>query len=294
MPIHYPDILSERSERRQFSYSEKDVLLYALAIGMGDEEGERALSFLYERDLRVVPSAATVLGGSIMPVMHQQSGLRASSLNFPLVVHGEQKVELHRVLAPADTLFTETRTVGVSDKGADKGALVITETRWTTRDDAPVATLTNSIFARGDGGFGGPSGGAPEPHSSPARSPDARAVIGTRLDQALLYRLNGDWNPLHVDPSAAVRAGYPRPILHGLCTYGIACRAVLGVFANFDVSRIRTHAARFAAPAYPGEQLLIDLWRDDDVVSFEVTAIDRGVKVIRNGRTELHPDTSEK
>ncbi|MGY3644816.1 acyl dehydratase [Bradyrhizobium sp. LM4.3] len=165
--------------------------------------------------------------------------------------------------------FTATsRTIGAYDKGGDKGAVVIDETTWIDDKGEKIATLTASTFARGDGGFGGPSSGAPEPHLVPGRKPDVSVSLDTRPDQALLYRLNGDLNPLHSDPDFAKRAGFSRPILHGLCTFGIACRAVLQEFCHYDPMRILSHEARFSAPVFPGDAITVDLWQDGNVVSF--------------------------
>jgi acyl dehydratase len=204
-----------------------------------------------------------------------------------MVVHGEQKVELHRPLPTWGTFTAQGRTVGVYDKGKDKGAVIVNETVWTDDKGEKLATLTASIFARGDGGFGGPSEGAPEPHKVPDRPADHSVDIATREDQALLYRLNGDRNPLHSDPEVATRAGFPRPILHGLCTYGITCRAVLQAITDYDPDRILSHEARFSAPVFPGDTITVDLWRDGDIVSFEARVQARGVTVIKNGKTVL-------
>ena len=293
MPIYYPDILEQKTEPRTFTYGDKDVMLYALGIGMGrDPMDERELPFVYEKGLRVVPTAATVLaagagrrGAAQAP--DQKPGLRVSQLNFLMVVHGEQKVELHKPLAAGGTYTAQSRTVGAYDKGKDKGAVVINETVWTDEAGEKVATLTGSTFARGDGGFGGPSEGAPEPHKVPDRKPDISVPFETRPDQALLYRLNGDRNPLHSDPDVAKKAGFPRPILHGLCTYGITCRAVLQEICDYDPDRILSHQARFSAPVFPGDTVTVDLWKDGDVVSFEARVLDRGATVIRNGKTVL-------
>jgi acyl dehydratase len=293
MPIYYPDILEQTTEPRTFTYGDKDVMLYALGIGMGrDPMDERELPFVYEKDLKVVPTAATVLAaaagrraGGAAP--EQKPGLRVSQLNFLMVVHGEQKVELHKPLPAAGAFTAHSRTIGAFDKGKDKGAVVVNETVWTDEAGDKVATLTGSTFARGDGGFGGPSDGAPEPHQVPARKPDISVPFDTRPDQALLYRLNGDRNPLHSDPDVAKRAGFPRPILHGLCTYGITCRAVLQEICDYDPARILSHQVRFSAPVFPGDVITVDLWKDGDVVSFEARVLDRGATVIRNGKTVL-------
>ncbi|HEV2530720.1 MaoC/PaaZ C-terminal domain-containing protein [Phenylobacterium sp.] len=292
MPIYYPDILEQKTEPRTFTYGDKDVMLYALGVGMGrDPMDERELPFVYEKDLKVVPTAATVLaagaGRRAAQNVEQKQGLRVSQLNYLMVVHGEQKVELHKPLPAAGSFTAASRTIGAFDKGKDKGAVVVNETVWTDDKGEKVATLTGSTFARGDGGFGGPSDGAPEPHATPTRKPDISVPIETRPDQALIYRLNGDRNPLHSDPDVAKRAGFPRPILHGLCTYGITCRAVLQEICDYDPQQILSHQARFSAPVFPGDTVTVDLWKDGDVVSFEARVLDRGATVIRNGKTVL-------
>jgi len=287
VPIHYPDILSEASERRSFSYTTKDAILYALSIGMGEEAG--GLPFVYEQALRIVPTAVTVLGGSIMPPLLPGAGLRKSSFDFPKVVHGEQEIIVYRPLRAADTLFTDTRTLSVEDKGEGRGAVVVTETRWTDADGADVAALVNTIFARGDGGFGGPRAERAQLPDEPARTPDISVLMPTRRDQALLYRLNGDGNPLHADPVAAAQVGFPQPIMHGLCTFGMTCRAILQQVVGYDSDRIFSHSARFTAPLFPGETLRVDLWVDGDIVDFKATAVERDVAVIRNGCTALRP-----
>ncbi len=151
----------------------------------------------------------------------------------------------------------------------------------------PICTITGMSFARGDGNFGGPKDGAPAPHPIPDRAPDQSVDIPTRPGQALLFRLSGDRNPLHSDPEFAARAGFDMPILHGMCTYGITCRAVLQTFADWDAAAFRRHAARFSAPVYPGETITVDLWRDGGTISFEAHVKARGVTVVKHGLTEL-------
>ncbi|MDA9391565.1 3-alpha,7-alpha,12-alpha-trihydroxy-5-beta-cholest-24-enoyl-CoA hydratase [Bradyrhizobium sp. CCBAU 45394] len=292
MPIYYPDILEQKNEPRTFSYGHKDVVLYALAVGMGrDPMDERELPFVYEKDIKVLPTAVAVLasgkGGSSEPAPNQKAGLRISHLNWLMLVHGEQKVELHKPLPSFGTFTASSRTIGAYDKGKDKGAVVVDETVWLDTKGEKVATLTGSNFARGDGGFGGPSEGAPKPHLVPSRKPDLVLPLDTRPDQALLYRLNGDLNPLHSDPGVAKRAGFPRPILHGQCTFGITCWAVLQAFCDYDPTKILSHQARFSAPVFPGETITVDLWQDGNVISFEARVIERGATVIKNGKTLL-------
>jgi acyl dehydratase len=296
VPIYYPDILNQKSEPRTFQYRDKDVMLYALGIGMGqDPMDERELDFCYERNLKVVPTAATVLaaagpGPSSRPraPVEQPPGHRASSINFLMVVHGEQKVELHKPLPTTGIFTAESRNIGAFDKGEGKGAVIYNETVWTDEAGEKVATLTGSTFARGDGGFGGPSDGAPEPHEVPTgRKPDLSVDIPTWPNQALFYRLNGDRNPLHSDPESARRSGFQRPILHGLCTYGITCRAVLQAITDYDPDQILSHQARFSAPVIPGDLITVDLWKDGKNISFEARVKERGATVIKNGLTVL-------
>lgn len=292
MPIFYPDILDQKTAPRTFTYGDKDVMLYALGIGLGrDPMNETELPFVYEKGLKVVPTAATVLAsgmrGQAGPAPQMPEGHRPSQINFLMVVHGEQKVELHKPLPTSGTFTAEGRTVGAFDKGEGKGAVIINETTWKDDKGELVATLTGSTFARGDGGFGGPSEGAPEPHEVPTRKADFSIDFETREDQALLYRLNGDRNPLHSDPESARRSGFQRPILHGLCTYGITCRAVLQGITGFDPDQIFSHQARFSAPVIPGDTITVDLWQDGRVISFEARVKDRNATVIKNGKTVL-------
>ena len=285
MPISFPAILGERSERRAFSYTERDAIIYALSIGMGEDEA--GLSYVYEKELQLVPTAATVLSGGIMPFLTPAAGDIGSTLEFAKVVHGGQKVILHRPLKIRDTLFTETRVVSALDKGPTKGAVLTTETTWSDDAGEQVVTLVNTIIARGDGGFGGPTEDTTTMVETPAGPPDHSVAIEIRPDQALLYRLNGDTNPLHADPEFASLAGFPRPILHGLCTFGMTCRAVLMAVPGSDGSQVHSHEARFAAPVYPGETLRVDLWIGIHEILFKASVPQRGVDVVRNGRTVL-------
>jgi acyl dehydratase len=214
-----------------------------------------------------------------------------TGVNFLMVVHGEQRIRIHAPLSPAAAILADWRVASLIDKGAGKGAILVTETHLKNGSSgAPLATLTSTIFARGDGGFGGPTGteGSPPPHPRPEGAPDAELALPTRADQALLYRLSGDRNPLHADPGFAQAAGFPRPILHGLCTYAITCRAVLQTYCDYDPFKFVAHDARFSAPVYPGETIVTRMWRHGTIVSFEASVAERpGVSVVKNGRTEL-------
>lgn len=282
MPIAYPEILSLATENQPFAWTDKDTMLYALGIGMGsDPMNLDELPFVYESGLKAVPTMATTVAWGAGP------GLGKLGINFLLVVHGEQKVEFHKPVPTEASILATSRVIGAYDKG-DKGAVIYNETVLAdAKTGEKIATLTGSTFARGDGHFGGPSEGAPEPHEVPTRAPDLSVDIPTRPDQALIYRLSGDRNPLHSDPRIAAAAGFPRPILHGLCTYGITCRAVLQAYCGFDPAKIKSHQVRFSSPVFPGETITVDLWKDGDVVSFEARVKSRGVTVVKNGKTLL-------
>lgn len=284
MPIDYPAILDLKETGKTYSYTDRETMLYALGVGLGsDPMNEAELPFVYEKDLRAVPTQATVVAwGAGVPT-------EKLGVNYKLVLHGEEKTVLHRPLPAQATLIADSGVVEVYDKGEGKGAIIVRETVLRDAGDGePVVTLIRTIFARGDGGNGGNTGQTPKPHPTPDRAPDKILEYQTAGNQAAIYRLSGDRNPLHIDPERGKAAGFPGPILHGLCTYGFTCRAVLEAFCDFDPNRIASHQARFSSPVFPGEKLSIRMWKEDaNTVSFEVDLPERGVTVIKNGLTIL-------
>jgi acyl dehydratase len=283
LTIRYPDVLSHPSTSQEYSFSVRDAILYALCLGFGsDPLNERTLPFVYERHLKVVPTLPTVVAWIANPTF------AALGVDPLTALHGEQRIELHRPITIPLRVRVQGSVVGVYDKGAERGAIVVTCHVLTDAvDGGKVATLTTSCFARAEGGCGGSVDVPPQPHPVPHRAPDLSLDIVTRADLALLYRLTGDRNPVHAEPQVARDAGFARPLLHGLCSFGMSCRAVLETYADFDPKRIASHQARFASPVYPGETITVDLWRDADVVSFEARIRARGVTVIKNGKTVL-------
>jgi acyl dehydratase len=281
MPIAYPAILDSRNLNVRASWTDLEPMLYALGLGMAEDPlDERELAFVHERDLRVVPTFATIIASPVGP--------RPEGLNRALVLDGGRDLVLHRPLQPSGEVVMDGRIIDVVDKGEGRGAII---TREVLIRDAvtldSVATLTTSVFARGDGGFGGPSPSSAPAAVRPSRSPDISVDVATRPNQALIYRLSGDRNPLHSDPAFAARAGFDRPILHGLCTYGICCRAILQTFADYDPAAITSFGARFSAPCFPGEIISVDLWKDGAALTFEAQVKSRAAVVIRNGRATL-------
>jgi acyl dehydratase len=281
MPVTYDGLMSLKSMGDEFTYTDRDTMLYALGVGMSrDPMNEEELRYTYENDLKTVPTLASVIAWG-------QRTIGQSGINYLMVVHGEQRLTLHQPLPASATIVSDERVTGAVDKGPGKGALIFTEKNIRLKNGEKLCTVGGTIFARGDGGFGGPSTGALEPHPIPERKADAVCETDTRVDQALLYRLSGDRNPLHSDPKIAKMAGFPRPILHGLCSYGTACRAVLKTICNYDHTMITGFDVRFSSPVFPGETLVTEMWKDGKIVSFRSKLKERDVVVINNGKCTL-------
>ena len=282
MPIDYENLMSVAVSNVPCHYTRKDVMLYALGVGFGNDPlSQSELSYVAgERALRTVPTMASMLVSDDI--------LKDHGLNHTMVLHGEQFLDLYRPLPPAAELLINHRVTSVDDLGTKLGARIAIETEARIeRDDTVLFNLRSTLMARGDGGFGGPKGSGPTPHELPTREPDLRCELPTRPDQALLFRLCGDDNPLHFDPAFARRAGFDRPILHGRCTFGIACRAVLQTICDYDFTLIAGFNARFSAPVYPGDIISTEMWQERNIVSFRCTVDARGVTVLDNGKCTL-------
>lgn len=251
-PVDPARVLAAAPRERTAHWEHKDVLLYHLGIGAGPGQPHWTL----EDRLRVLPSFATVAGGADVLSALDVPGL---DLDLARVLHGSQDVEIHRPLPAAGTARTRTRITEVHDKG--------TAAVFGARTDAadatgPLWTARSRLFARGAGGFGGARGPAHLAPPPPRRAPDAQRTLAVREDAALLYRLCGDWNPLHADPAYAARAGFGRPVLQGLCTYGMTLRCLVDTLLAGRPERVRRYAARFTGVVYPGEHLSVRMWRD--------------------------------
>jgi acyl dehydratase len=260
-------------------WTSSDALLYAVAVGAGQDDPASELEFTTEntagQEQLVLPTFANIAlgGGAALP----------ADLDYTKMLHAEQGFQLTDALAPEGEAWTEGEIVGVFDKGS--GALVTSEA--VARDSAGkvVATFTSSMFFRGYGGFGGDRG-VKDRWELPAGPPDHVVTYSTRPEQALLYRLTGDRNPLHSDPLFSSRAGFERPILHGMCTYGFTGRALLNAAAGSDPRRFRGMSARFTKPIFPGQSMTVSMWIDHSEVLFQ-TVDDSGAVILDNGRATI-------
>jgi|TARA_B110000967_G_scaffold77568_1_gene80151 acyl dehydratase len=267
-------------------YTESDSMLYALALGYGQQPTcAEELRFVYEKALMAVPTMATTLCHPGFWVSDPKTGIDATR-----VVHGEHLMRFHKPLQPAGTVRGKTRVTDVIDKGGDKGAIVLTErSLFDDETDELLVSIEQLTLCRGDGGF---SGKAPAKKTSsgkaflPNGNADHRVKIPTLPQAALLYRLNGDLNPLHADPVVAEKAGFKGPILHGLCTYGIAARAILASCLRNDPARLASLKVRFSSPVYPGETIITEIWREQSHINFQCIVAERKVVVVSNGIAE--------
>lgn len=280
MPIDLSRAVGAALVETTYSWSDDDVILYHLGIGAGNpstDPGE--LRYCYEGDLHALPTYATIPQFSMMMSMGLAEGME---IDLSRVLHGEHEIEVHGEIPTTGTVTQKGQITDVYDKG--KGALALVEiVSVLEKTGAPIFTNRASIFIRGEGGFGG-GPGPPPAAGPPDREPDHVVASITLPQQALLYRrASGDLNPLHVDPGFALFAGFDRPILHGLCTYGIVGKAVVDHALGSEPKRVASFAARFSGVVYPGETIVTKIWEEGDRLSVVAEVEERGVMVLSNG-----------
>jgi acyl dehydratase len=280
MPIDYDKIKNWQFPEIEQTYTAKDCILYALGIGYGhDPMDEAQLQFVYEKNLRAVPTMPVVMAHPGFWMMNPATGI-----DWVKIVHGEQALRIHRSIPASGTVIGRMRVKAIVDKGRDKGALVIQErTIIDKASGAVLATLDHTTFCRGDGGFGKGDEAPPPPPAVPEGAPDASYDLHTLPQAALIYRLCADPNPLHAEPAVARAAGFSRPILHGLCTYGVAGHAILRIYCDYKPERLSGLSVRFSAPVYPGETIRTEMWRRGGSIVFRSRALERDVVVLNNG-----------
>jgi acyl dehydratase len=281
--INYERLVNWDIPEARQRLTRRDTILYALGVGLGaDPCDERELRYVYEEKLQALPTMAIVLGYPGPWHAHPDTGITRSH-----VVHGGQSFRILKPLPVEGEVTGKSRVTGVYDKGKDRGALLVTEN--TVRDESgeTVCVLNSTTFCRADGGFGGPDGPAAKPHPVPDAPPQHVCDLPVLPQAALIYRLSGDYNPLHADPAYAKKAGFKMPILHGRCTFGVAGHAILKTLCGYDPARFTAMEGRFSSPVYPGETIRTEMWRDGNAVSFRSTVPARGVTVLNNGRAEI-------
>ena len=290
--IDYSKLKARTFPEVEQTYTARDTMLYALGLGYGhDPMDENQLQFVYEKNLKTLPTMAVVLGYPGFWMKDPDSGI-----DWVRLVHGEQSLTVHKPLPVAGTVVGTSRIVSVTDKGQGKGALVFQER--TLRDKATGevhATIDHLTFCRADGGFSekpgnGPKGGDMPPPQKPAvpeTAPHAVCDLPTLPQAALIYRLCADANPLHAEPAVAKAAGFPQPILHGLATYGVAGHAILRTYCGYDPARLKSLALRFSAPVFPGETIRTEMWKEGNRVQFRAKSVQRDIVVLSHGTAEI-------
>jgi acyl dehydratase len=279
MPIDVAAALASPPLCKPASWESNDVILYHMGIGAGlghpTDPGE--LRYAFERDLKVLPSFGVI---PVMETLLAVNTFEGMDIDFEQVLHGEQELVIHRPLPTSASVENRARIREIHDKG--KAAVVVLEVETVDEAGQLLCTNRSTIFARGEGGFGGDGQGSAAAEGRPQRAPDARVEAPTLPGQALLYRLSGDTNPMHADPELARAAGFDRPILQGLCTFGIACKAVVDEMLDGDVTALGSFRARFAQPVLPGETIVVALWREEDRIFVEASTAERGEAVLTN------------
>ena len=285
--LDYPKVREWQSGDVRQAYTARDTMLYALGLGLGaDPLDQRQLSHVYEKNLSALPTMAAVLGSPGFWMRERKElGIDAGKL-----VHGEQALVVHQPLPIAARVVGRTRVTRVVDKGEGKGALLHVEKQLLEdQSETLFATVQSVYFLRGDGGFSaagrGGDAAAPAPPAMPESAPELTRDLPTRPDQALLYRLCGDMNPLHADPEIAARAGFARPVLQGLATWGMAGYGLVVACGDGVATRLARLSARFAAPVYPGETIRLECWRiAQDETAFRARVLERDLVVLSHGR----------
>ena len=280
--ISYDFLMAQRASDAAHAYTERDSMFYGMAVGMGrDPFDTRELDFVYERrgTLRSVPSQAVTVA--------RHNLIYDIGLDVPQMLHGEQKLTLHRPLPPAAEVLANHRVCEVYDRGPAKGLLIETDTRVRLKDGTALFDVHNLYFARGDGGIGSPAILHNTTQPMPERAPDLVRVTQTLPWHALMYRLTGDRNVIHADPDIARQMGFKGPILHGSGTLGIACREVLAGVCDYDPSRMKSFGTRFSSIVYPGDRIETDIWVDANQVRFRCRVPERNAVVLDHGECDI-------
>lgn len=278
--MDYQNIKNWKFPEVDQTYTENDSILYALGIGFGQEPtNPQQLKYVYEKNMQTFPTMAVVLGYPGFWMKDPKAGV-----NWVKLVHGEQRLKIHKPLPTSGRVIGRGRITHVIDKGADKGALVLSERTLQDSEGNLYVTMNSTTFCRGDGGLSQSDEAPTALQATPDRAPDLVCELPTLPQAALIYRLCADNNPLHADLEVAANAGFPRPILHGLCTYGVAARAIVQAACNNDATRLTQMDTRFSSPVFPGETLVCEMWREGtEAIRFRAKVKERDIMVLSHG-----------
>lgn len=284
LSVDLKELRSLRFERIAQTVTRRDTMLYALGVGLGaDPCDERQLRFVYEKNLVALPTMAITLAYPDFMEAYARLGLDTAH-----ILHGHQEFELHRALPVEGTVCGVTAVTGLADKGPGKGLVVSYATVISDGVSGErLCTINSSSFCRAEGGITGAVTSSPAPPPVPSRAPDGVCDLPTLPQAALIYRLSGDYNALHVEPALARQAGFRQPILHGRCTFGVVGHALLRSCCGYDPARLEAMDARFSAPVYPGETIRTEYWHEPDRLAFRARVLERDVVVLDRGRARI-------
>ncbi len=282
MPVDPGKAVGYEMPEAKGEWGQDDVILYHLGVGAGVPPTDpNELAYTYEGNLKVLPSYGVIPVSGALPGM---AGVPGMDINFALVLHGEQDLEIKKTIPTQAKVVHKSRIANIYDKG--KAALIILEVETAEEGGDVLFVNRFSIFARGEGGFGGESGPKPG-NEAPDRAPDYQKESATLPQQALLYRLTGDKNPLHADPEFAKMGGFDRPILHGLCSYGVVCKAVVDTVLDGDTTKVGRYQARFSGVVFPGETIVTSMWKEGDKILISAKTKERDTPVITNAAISI-------
>lgn len=286
MAIDYDKLKAYPFPELEQSYSSRDTILYALGIGVGAEPlSDDHVRFTFEEHptFAALPTMPVVMAGPGFWVRDPATGV-----TWQQVLHGEQRLTIHAPMPAEGTVIGKTYIQDIVDKGEGKGALIyVARDTYDKASGTHISTSISTTFARADGGFGGPNGPTLPVHALPERAADIVDEVKTLPQAALIYRLSGDSNPLHASPEVAKQGGFPAPILHGLCSYGVAGWSILRTACGGDPTRFKEFNLRFSSPVFPGETLRTEIWLDGETVSFRTKVVERDVLVLNNGYAKI-------
>ncbi len=283
--LAYDLLMKNAEDSVDQTYTDRDTIIYNLGIGMGAEaiENHASLRYVLEDGLHTFPSMVSVLAPARDWYYDPRYGM-----DLTMMVHGEEEFQILSSLPIAGKIRGRNKIAGIWDRGPGKGAIMRVAKTLVDEANREIAICHSTIMLRGNGGYGGTTEGMPKAASTPEREPDGAIDMMTRPEQALIYRLSGDINPLHAVPDFAKQAGFPGPILHGLCSFGVAARGIVSALCGGNSDNLRRFSLRFSSPVYPGETIRVEYWKlEKGEIAFRTRIVARDVIVHTGGRASI-------